>query len=46
MTILHSFFQHLEITDVELLISTTIEMEKKCDIYKLISALEKPFPDQ
>jgi len=46
MTVLHSFFQHLEIPNVELLIATTIEMEKKCDIYKLISALETPFPDQ
>jgi len=46
MAIVHSFFQHLEVNNVELLLSTTIELERKCNIYKLFSDLEKPFPDQ
>jgi len=46
MMVVQAFFQRLEIKNIEVVIATTIEMEKRCNIYNLISSLEKPFPDQ
>jgi len=45
MPAVHQFYQKIDIPDVELLIATTIEMERKCDIGMQVLALDTPLPE-